>query len=194
MHNAFHGISQRRLFANGRKYDERAGKAFRNLHQRVAEDVAAAAPKGATVLDAGCGTGLLAAQIAVRRPDLRVHGVDLERGMVDVAIERAEREGFGDRVEFTVGDLADLPFPADSVDLIVSTASMHHWSDVAAVMSSLDRVLRPEGRMWIYDIRWVPAGKVRASSASAGRRMTRTLVPPGSFPVAFFQRLDVSAA
>ncbi|TNC21019.1 class I SAM-dependent methyltransferase [Amycolatopsis alkalitolerans] len=193
MHKTLHRFGQRHMFADGHSYDRRAGKAFRGLHRRVADDVTAAAPRGGLVLDAGCGTGLLAAQIANRRPDLRVRGVDLERGMIDVATGRAEREGIADRVEFTVADLADLPLPAGSVDLIVSTASMHHWADVPAVVSSLDRALRPEGQMWIYDIRWVPGGKVRAASARDGRRLTRTIVRAGSFPVALFQRLEVSA-
>ncbi|WP_236794608.1 class I SAM-dependent methyltransferase [Amycolatopsis sp. GM8] len=194
MRKVLHRIGQRHLFANGHAYDRHAGKTFRGLHRQVAEDVAAAAPEGGLVLDAGCGTGRLAAEIAARRPDLRVRGVDLEPGMVETAIERAEGAGIADRVQFTVADLADLPFPDDSVDLIVSTASMHHWADVPAVVSSLDRVLRREGPMWIYDIRWVPAGQVRSTSAKHRRRMVRTVVRTGSFPLALFQRLDSSAA
>ena len=136
-------------FAHGEAYDRHAGTVFRGMYRRVAEDVAAAAPSGGAVLDAGCGSGRLAVEIAGRRPDLRVHGVDLERGMVEVATRHAERENVSDRVEFTVADLADLPLPDDSVDLIVSTASMHHWADVRVVIASLGRVLRPDGRMWI---------------------------------------------
>jgi hypothetical protein len=55
-------------------------------------------PKGGVVLGAGCGTGRLAVQIADGRPDVRIHGV-----------------------EFTVADLANLPLPDRSVDLVVST-------------------------------------------------------------------------
>lgn len=189
MHRTLHGLGQRHLFADGRSYDRHAGRAFRTLHRRVADDVAAAAPSDGLVLDAGCGTGLLAAEIAHRRPDLRVHGVDLEQAMVDVAVERAERAGLADRVAFTVADLADLPLPATTTDLAVSTASMHHWTDVPAIVTALHRVLRPGGPLWIYDIRWAPSRAVRAASAAAGRRTARTLVRTGAFPVALFQRL-----
>jgi ubiquinone/menaquinone biosynthesis C-methylase UbiE len=58
-------------------------------------------PSGGAVLDAGCGSGRLAVEIARPRPDLRVRGFDLERGMVEVATRRAARENVGDRVEFT---------------------------------------------------------------------------------------------
>ena len=167
---------------------------YRDVEELLAEDVAAAAPTGAFVLDAGCGSGRLAIEIARRRPDLRVHGIDLERGMVDVATRHAEQENLTDRIEFTVADLADLPLPDNSIDMIVSTASLHHWSDVAAVIASLDRVLQPQGRMWIYDMRWVSARSVRAASAAAGRRVDRALVRTGRFPAAFMQRLAIGPA
>jgi ubiquinone/menaquinone biosynthesis C-methylase UbiE len=62
--------------------------------------------------------------------------------MVEVATRHAERADLTERVAFTVADLADLPLPDGSVDLIVSTASLHHWNDVGAVIASLGRVLR----------------------------------------------------
>jgi ubiquinone/menaquinone biosynthesis C-methylase UbiE len=191
VNTAFHKLLQRHHFARGQAYDRHAGRVFRGLHSRVAADVAAAAPTRGTVLDAGCGTGRLAVDIARRRPDLRVHGIDLESSMVDVATRRARRENVSDRVEFTVADLADLPLAEDSVDLIVSTASLHHWTDAGAVIASLDRVLHPHGRMWIYDIRWVSARGVRNASAGFGRRVDRALVRTGRFPAALFQRLAI---
>jgi ubiquinone/menaquinone biosynthesis C-methylase UbiE len=194
VNKALHRLIQRRHFAHGQSYDRHAGRVFGGVYRRVSEDVAAAAPTAGVVLDAGCGSGRLAVEIARRRPDLRVHGVDLERGMVHMATRRAEREKVADRVELTVADLADLPLPGDSVDLIVSTASLHHWTDVGAVIASLDRVLRPHGRMWIYDLRWVSAASVRAASAGRGRRVDRALVRTGWFPAALFQRLAIEPA
>jgi ubiquinone/menaquinone biosynthesis C-methylase UbiE len=94
---------------------------------------------------------------------------------------------------FTVADLADLPLPDDSVDLIVSTASLHHWTDAGAVIASLSRVLRPGGQMLIYDFRPVPAGRVYSAAQNLGSRVDRTLVRTGRFPAALFQRLAVHA-
>jgi ubiquinone/menaquinone biosynthesis C-methylase UbiE len=85
MHKALREVIQRVHFAHGQAYDRHAAWVFGGMYRRVAEDVAAAAPPGGAVLDAGCGSGRLAVEIAERRPDLRVHGVDLERGMVEVA-------------------------------------------------------------------------------------------------------------
>jgi ubiquinone/menaquinone biosynthesis C-methylase UbiE len=184
-------LIQRAHFSHGESYDRHTARIFAGLHRRVVEDVAAAAPRGGVVLDAGCGSGRLAVLIARRRPDLRVQGVDLEQGMVTVADRRAEQESLAGRVSFTAADLADLPLPADSVDLIVSTASMHHWADVRAVIASLGRVLRSGGEMWIYDFRPVPAGRVRSAARDVGSSVDRTLVRSGWFPAALFQRLAV---
>jgi ubiquinone/menaquinone biosynthesis C-methylase UbiE len=194
MQKGLHGAVQRLHFAKGHTYDRHAGTTFGGMYGRVAADVAAAAPPGGTVLDAGCGSGRLVMEIAKRRPDLQIHGIDLERGMVDVASQHAQREGLGDRVRFTAVDLAKLPLPDNSIDMVVSTASLHHWTDVGAVIGSLNRVLRPGGHIWIYDMRLVPAGKVRVASSMLGRRLVRTLVRTGRFPAALFQRLAIEPA
>lgn len=191
MRKALLALIQRAHFSHGEAYDRHTARLFGGLHRSVIEDVAAAAPTGGSVLDAGCGSGRLAVLIARRRPDLQLRGVDLEPGMVEVAARRAEQENLASRVHFTAADLADLPLPDDSVDLIVSTASMHHWADVGAVIASLGRVLRPGGQLWIYDFRIVPAGRVRSAARKLDSRVDRTVVRTGWFPAAVFQRLAV---
>jgi ubiquinone/menaquinone biosynthesis C-methylase UbiE len=53
-----------------------------------------------------------------------------------------------------VADVAALPFPDATFDLVVSTLSQHHWADPAAGLNEILRVLRPDAQTWIYDIRW----------------------------------------
>jgi len=49
------------------------------------------------------------------------------------------------RLKFVVGDAADLPFGDASVDLVVSTLSLHHWAEPADVFAEIARVLRTGG-------------------------------------------------
>jgi ubiquinone/menaquinone biosynthesis C-methylase UbiE len=58
-----------------------------------------------------------------------------------------------DRVSFRRGDAQQIPFPNASLDLVVSTLSLHHWSDPVAVLDEIARVVRPGGSFLIFDLR-----------------------------------------
>ena len=49
--------------------------------------------------------------------------------------------------------MAALAFPDASFDLVISTMSMHHWADPTAGLTEIGRVLRPDGRALIWDLR-----------------------------------------
>lgn len=142
--------------AHSRLYARLARWPFRGMYRRIAAEVGAAAPRGATVLDVGTGPGQLLVELGRRRPDLRITGIDLSPDMVALAGDNVRRAGLGDRVTIRAADVADLPFEDGSFDLVVSTLSMHHWAAVAPAVAELARVLRPGGAAWIYDLRSVP--------------------------------------
>ncbi|WP_432991107.1 class I SAM-dependent methyltransferase [Dactylosporangium sp. CA-233914] len=158
---------------------------FGKLHGRVAADVAAAGlADGARVLDAGTGPGLVPLAIARAAPGLRVDGVDLSAAMVERARRGAAAAGLAGRVTFTVADVAALPFADATFDLVVSTMSLHHWADPAAGVHELRRVLRPGGRMWIYDAR-VALRRGEVPGVPSRREAVRT----GRLPVRLVGRL-----
>jgi len=97
-------------------------------------------------LDVGCGTGALAAALAAR--GYAMTGLDPSEGMLEVLRARAPS------VRALNGSATALPFPADSFDLVVSVATLHHIATVQAVRASLIemvRVLAPGGRVVIWD-------------------------------------------
>src|SRR5206468_228383 len=126
----------------------------------------------------GTGPGVLLVELAVRRPDLRLTGVDLSADMIAAATRNLEP--FGERAGARVGDVAGLPFPDRSYDLIVSSLSLHHWDHPEAAVPELARVLRPGGRIHIYDFPHAPFGALadaaRARSVLNGR-------PPEPTPI-----------
>jgi ubiquinone/menaquinone biosynthesis C-methylase UbiE len=147
MSRSEHGIR----FDNPAGYDRHARWIARRLRARIIADVVAAglAP-GARVLDAGTGPGRLPLEIAAALPTAEVVGVDLSPQMIDYA----RRQPGAERITFTAADVADLPFPDGTFDLIVSSISQHHWTSPEIGVGELHRVLRPGGRLWIYDFRW----------------------------------------
>lgn len=151
-------------FEHPEQYDRSAGRVTRRLHARIARDVAALGlPPGARVVDVGTGPGRLTAAIAAAAPELDVVGVDVSEPMIAFAREHA---GGG---RFEVGDVAALPFPDGSVDLVVSTLSQHHWPDPAAGYRDLARAVRPGGTVWVHDARWkldVPAARAAFPGAT----------------------------
>jgi ubiquinone/menaquinone biosynthesis C-methylase UbiE len=103
--------------------------------------------------DIGCGPGYLVIELARLAPGLHVTGVDLSAEMLAQGGEKAAGAGLQGRVEFRLGDAARLPFDDASLDLVVSTLSLHHWGDPVAVLNEVARVLRPNGACLIFDLR-----------------------------------------
>ena len=104
-------------------------------------------------VDLGCGPGYLAVELARGAPELHVTGVDLSDEMLAEAEDYARRQDMAQAVSFRKGDVQQIPFADGSVDLVVSTLSLHHWSDPVAVLDEVNRVLRPGGSFLIFDLR-----------------------------------------
>jgi trans-aconitate 2-methyltransferase len=94
-----------------------------------------------TVLDAGCGTGGVTAELLARLPDGRVIGVDGSRSM----IERA-RDRLGTRADLRVGDLLELDLD-EPVDVVFSSAAFHWIADHDRLFARLFGALEPGGRV-----------------------------------------------
>ncbi len=94
------------------------------------------------VLDAGCGTGRLTAELLEALPRGRVVGVDLSQNMLGSAREHLAQ--FGSRVSLIACDLLDLPFER-TFDGILSTAAFHWVLDHDRLFASLRRTLLPGG-------------------------------------------------
>jgi ubiquinone/menaquinone biosynthesis C-methylase UbiE len=125
---------------------------MRFLRWAVARRAAALQPAGQAA-DLGCGPGYLAVKLAQVAPGLHVTGIDLSDEMRLEAEQYARRCGLEARVGFQKGDVAHIPLPDASLDLVVSTLSLHHWSNPVGVLDEVARVLRPAGAFLIVDLR-----------------------------------------
>jgi SAM-dependent methyltransferase len=135
------------------------------LFHAVAADVAATHPR--RVLDVGTGPGALAIEVARACSGCLVTGVDLAPEMLASAGARAREAGVEGRVTFEVADAVALPMADGVFDVAVSTLSLHHWRDPAAVVRELHRVVRPGGRVLIYDLRFSYSRRQFAAFADA---------------------------
>ena len=102
------------------------------------------------VLDAGCGPGFFS--ILLSKAGCRAVGVDGSVGMLRHASENAAQEGVFP--VFIKGDCHALPFADNSFDLVVSRNLTHALRDHRKVYAEWRRVLRPGGRVLIFDANW----------------------------------------
>ena len=126
---------------------------MRLLRRYVARRATTLAPGQGQAVDLGCGPGHLVFELARQAPELRVTGLDLSAEMLAEARRQSRSVGLGDRVSFELGDVEQIPFEDNSLDLVISTLSLHHWPDPVAVFDEIDRVLRPDGVFLIFDLR-----------------------------------------
>lgn len=93
------------------------------------------------VLDAGCGSGKVTAELVRRLPRGRVYGVDAAPSMV-----RHAQEALGDSATVLCQDLAELSLP-EPVDVIFSNATFHWLPDHEKLFAALYANLTPGGRL-----------------------------------------------
>ena len=102
---------------------------------------------GKDVLDAACGTGRYAIQLA--RAGARVCGIDASEDML--ARAKAKSDECGLKIDLQAGDLTRLPSADAAFDLAVCALALCHVPDLGEPVSELARVLRPGGRLIISD-------------------------------------------
>jgi len=111
----------------------------------------AALQPGNRVLDIGCGTGTLAAQLKRSFPSIDVTGLDPDPLALNRARQKASRNGV--TVQFDQGYADELPYPDSSYDRVFSSFMFHHLPAKARenALREVRRVLKPGGSLHLLD-------------------------------------------
>lgn len=137
-------------------FDEDFGHSIRTAAERAAWDRILDLVLGGRgildALDAGCGTGFLSFELAVRGH--RVTGVDFAPAMLAEARRKAAERGAS--IRFEEADAEQLPFPSGSFDLVVSRHVLWTLPHPEAAIDEWKRVLRPGGRLAVIDGQFDP--------------------------------------
>ena len=99
------------------------------------------------LLDCGCGTGPMLTLLHEKYPEKHYTGIDLTPKMIEVAKRKALKN-----VELVVGDCENLPFEANSFDVVICCESFHHYPNPQDFFNSVSRVLRLGGRLVLRDM------------------------------------------
>ncbi len=141
------------------EFDEKMAQALEVIYgtrdvlrrRSLVHDTLAAAP-GERLLDVGCGPGFYVAELLERvGPDGHVSGVDTSASMLAVAARRAAGHT---NVELLEAAATALPFESGSLDGAISVQVLEYVEDVPLALAELHRVLRPGGRLVVWDVDW----------------------------------------
>ena len=124
-----HGLKRRWARERRRR---KVGRAY-----DMALEIARFIPRGAEVLDVGCGNGFIAHHLSAM----------LGTSVVGIDVGTATEAGIG----YHRFDGIHFPLADDSVDAVLLCYVLHHAQDVAAVLNEVRRVLRKGGRAIIYE-------------------------------------------
>ncbi|MGH2962822.1 MAG: bifunctional demethylmenaquinone methyltransferase/2-methoxy-6-polyprenyl-1,4-benzoquinol methylase UbiE [Solirubrobacterales bacterium] len=107
---------------------------------------------GDSALDACCGTGDLAIELARRTgPSGRVVGCDFSEPMLELARTKAADAGMPE-IEFEWADALELPYEDRCFDAVTVGFGVRNLAEIERGIGELARVLRPGGRLVILEI------------------------------------------
>lgn len=141
-------------------------------------------PKGARIVDVGCGYGLTAHLFALLRDDISVVGIDTN----DYRIKHARETAKGNsRVSFALADARTFSFAKE--DAIVFVDVLHHipYNDHEALLRRLSEETREGGQLILADVEKEPLWKYVLSY------VIDTVLYPRSMRCQFYKREDMHA-
>lgn len=120
----------------------------------ITSAAALATPSARHLLDIGCGAGNYTLKMLQRLGNLEVTLIDLSQPMLDRARQRVAAVSPG-KIETIQSDIRDLDLDAESFDIMLAAAVLHHLRSEdqwRSVFEKLYRALRPGGSLWISDL------------------------------------------
>jgi len=131
-------------WASGKLYDPYVGRWSR----RIADVFLpwTRAPKRASWLDVGCGTGALVERILANFSPRMVKGIDPSEGFLGVAEESIQDR----RVSFALADAREIPAPNDTFEVVVSGLVLNFVPEPDKAAAEIVRVLKRGGLAAAY--------------------------------------------
>jgi ubiquinone/menaquinone biosynthesis C-methylase UbiE len=104
-------------------------------------------------LEIGPGPGYLGLEWLKKTENTKLKGLDISEDMLNIARNNAQEYGLSPRTEYFSGDAGKLPFDDEHFDAAFTNGSLHEWANPREIMNEIFRVLKPEGKYVITDLR-----------------------------------------
>jgi SAM-dependent methyltransferase len=113
----------------------------------IREVVASLTEERGSFADLGCGSGVLLCDVLKHKPGWTGQGLDISPAAVDYAERLSIYKQVRGHAEFRVGDMAQLPYGDETLNLVIASEVIEHSPDPDRVMREIARVLRPHGKL-----------------------------------------------
>ncbi|HAO13861.1 MAG TPA: SAM-dependent methyltransferase [Planktothrix sp. UBA8407] len=128
------------------------GMDFSQVNQEFAQLAIELGPETGLILDGGTGTARIPILIAQRRSKWQITGIDLSANMLFIGNQNIEQAGLQEQIKLEQVDAKQLPYPDDQFDLVISNSIVHHLSDPLLFFQEIQRVLKPQGGIFLRDL------------------------------------------
>ena len=149
------------------KYAERHKKMAEKFGQEYLEKLSSRGFQKGGILDVGCGFGGTGIVLGEKFPDSKVIGIDLSEPLLRRANLDAGLANLGERVRFEKADVQQVPYADDSSDVVLNMNMVHLVEDPVRMLDEIERVLVPDGLLFVADLRRSWAGLIEKEIKSA---------------------------
>ncbi|TFH36173.1 MAG: class I SAM-dependent methyltransferase [Anaerolineales bacterium] len=134
-------------------------------------------PRGGSILDIGCGTGIHLEMY--RKYNCDLYGIDTSPSMLELAKAR-----LGENADLRLADATNMPYEAEYFDLVICMLALHEMDESVrdAVLAQTERVLKKDGHVLLIDFHagrprplkgWLSKLVILISEIAAGSRHFR---------------------
>jgi ubiquinone/menaquinone biosynthesis C-methylase UbiE len=169
------------------RYAERHRKMVEGFGREYADKLASRGFHRGRIIDVGCGFGAMNIVLAHRFVDSEIVGIDLSDPLLRLANRSAQAADLGDRVRFEKADVHEIPYDDAAFDVVINTNMVHLVDDAVQMLNEIERILTPDGCLFIADVRrsWIGLLDKTFTSAltldEARELVDRSNVREGSF-------------
>ena len=119
------------------------------------------------IIDVGCGSGGTALVLAKNFPESEVFGIDLSEPLLGLANQTAQTASLEQRLRFEMADVRKIPYDDNSFNVVLNINMVHLVEDPVQMLNEMERILVPDGFLFIADLRRSWLGLIEKEIKSA---------------------------
>jgi len=132
-------------------YEKIAARILSSMYKNVTKEVCETINAESNILEIGCGTGKLLIEILKKIEVKNIIGLDISNAMIKISKKNLVKNNMHGLADLVLADAHKIPLRNMSINLIISTGTLHHIRKPEKMFRECNRVLKEGGEAWIYE-------------------------------------------